>query len=245
MSVGNLLTMHECRDVRQRRLNIANYMPGTTEELIAYGSHANPGSDSFLLFTVDGSGSTGYQLEYLSNELEIAPAANASILVPSTTVVELWPRAIDRYRHAARNSRSFQRHHDQHRGHGLGAHRRFARRYDHVRNRIGGRLHHHLAELDRKRGLTGGLGAHGDTVVVQNIGDSGSGPSGTAGPRRPGISKARPTWPSAAAWSRSGRSMRPLLPSCRAPGKEVITRAMRQRPGHFRLQLSRRRQRQP
>ena len=87
VSVGNLLTCINAATFGNGTLNIANYAPGTTEELIAYGAHASPGSDAFLSFTVDGSSSTGYQLDYGSNGLDIAtlPSGNTSILVSSTT----------------------------------------------------------------------------------------------------------------------------------------------------------------
>ena len=87
VSVGNLLTSLNAATFGDGTLNVSNYTLGTTEELIAYGSHANPGSDAFLSFTVDGSNSTGYQLEYQANELEIAPVPNTSMLVPSTSAL--------------------------------------------------------------------------------------------------------------------------------------------------------------
>ncbi len=153
VSVGNLLTCTNAATFGNGALNIANYAPGTTEELIAYGSHANPGSDSFLLFTVDGSGSTGYQLEYLSNELEIAPAPNASILVPSTTALNFGrvlstaigtlPISVGLSSGTTTSTGATA---SVLTGGLQGA-------YNHVRNRIGGRLHHQLAELDHKRGV--------------------------------------------------------------------------------------------
>ena len=178
---GQPVDVPQCGHVRRRHAERLQLHAGHDRGADRLGSHANPGSDAFLSFTVDGSNSTGYQLEYQANELEIAPVPNTSMLVPSTSAFRLRPRAIDGRWHAARNRGSFRRH-DQHRGHGRGVYRRFARSYDHVGDLFGARLHHRLAELDRQCRAWRWACAHGDTVVIQNTGNSGTGPTGTAGP---------------------------------------------------------------
>ena len=87
--VGNLLTSNNAATFGGGTLNISGYTPGTTEKLIVYGSH--PNSDTFGTFTVDGSASTGYQLEYDANELTLRRSLRATTrsLAASTSSISL------------------------------------------------------------------------------------------------------------------------------------------------------------
>ena len=184
LSAGYLLTCTNSATFGNGTLNILNFTPGSTEALIAYGAHANSGSDAFLSFTVDGSSSTGYQLVYQANELDITPAltGNNSVLVPSTsslsfgrvlsTSIAALPVTVG-LSSGTMNS--------------TGATAAILSGGSQGAVITSGTASGAGTITDAPQNwtvnvaLTGGLGPHSDTLLIQNTGDSGSGASGNFG----------------------------------------------------------------
>ena len=152
--------------------------------MIAFGAHANSGSDAFASFTVDGSGSTGYQLVYQSNELDITPTLNGnnSVLVPSTSSLS-FGRMLSTSTAAlsvtvgvssgTMNSTGATA--AMLSGGSLGA------AITSGTASGAGTITNAPQNWSVTVALAGGLGPHSDTLQIQNTGDSGSGASGNFG----------------------------------------------------------------